>query len=199
MNDQTKKHTMDRRKAVAQLLGDGSDLLVVAGLAGSKADVLAALGADCPTVYPLGGAMGAAAAMGLGLALARPDKRVVVVTGDGELLMNVGTLASIGVRNPPNLSVVCVDNEHYGETGMQESHTGMGVDLAAIAAGSGIGAVRTVTEESQLDEANQLIRTANSASFVLLKVSTDPVPKVPLSWDAAMHRRRFREAVPPAQ
>ena len=73
--------------------------------------------------------MGAACMMGFGLALARPDKHVLVVTGDGELLMNLGSLANIAVFNPSNLSIVCVDNGHYGETGYQKSHTSLGVDL----------------------------------------------------------------------
>ncbi|NQV59639.1 MAG: aldehyde dehydrogenase [Alphaproteobacteria bacterium] len=110
------------------------DVLIVAGLAGAKGDVVAAVGDD-PRVFGFGGAMGAAASMGLGLALAQPNKRVIVVTGDGELLMNVGTLATIAVANPANLGIICVDNEHYGETGFQRSHTGLGTDLAVMAQG----------------------------------------------------------------
>ena len=84
--------------------------------------------------------MGGATAMGLGLALAQPTRRVLVMTGDGELLMNVGSLATVAIMHPPNLSIVCVDNGHYGETGYQKSHTSLGVDLAAIVAGAGIPA-----------------------------------------------------------
>src|SRR5713226_9640150 len=109
---------LERSEAVPALIGRHEDLLLIAGLGGSARDVGAVTG-DGAHVYSLGGAMGAAAMMGLGLALARPDKRVLVVTGDGELLMSVGALATIAVINPPNLAIICVDNGHYGETGWQ--------------------------------------------------------------------------------
>lgn len=186
---------LERRDAVKKLIGDDNDnVLFVTGLAGSKDDVLAAVG-DIPTAFTLSGAMGAAAAMGLGLALAQPDKRVMVVTGDGELLMNVGTLATIGVMNPPNLSIVCVDNGHYGETGWQEGHTARGVDIAKMAEGGSIANVRTVTEESQIPEAARLLRQPNGASFVLLKVAPTDPPKIHRSRDASWIKGRFREAV----
>jgi phosphonopyruvate decarboxylase len=186
---------LDRRAAVKTLLDIlGDDVLVVAGLAGAKGDVLAALGDD-PRVFGFGGAMGAAASMGLGLALAQPDKRVVVVTGDGELLMNVGTLATVAVANPANLGIVCVDNEHYGETGFQRSHTGLGTDLATMARGAGIAAVRTVWEENELEAAGEMLRQSNGSAFVLLKVRVDEPPKIRFSWDAAFHKNRFRQAL----
>jgi phosphonopyruvate decarboxylase len=186
---------LDRRAAVKALLdSQGSDVLIVAGLAGAKGDVLAAVGDD-PRLFGLGGAMGAAVSMGLGLALAQPDKRVLVVTGDGELLMNVGALATVAVANPSNLGIVCVDNEHYGETGFQRSHSGLGTDLAVMAQGAGIGAVRTVTEEDQLAEAGEMLRQSNGSAFVLLKVRVDEPPKVRFSWDAAFHKNRFRQAL----
>src|SRR5712691_5090934 len=128
---------LDRRQAVPALIGRHEDFLIVTGLAGAAKDV-AALTADGAHTFTMAGAMGAACMMGLGLALARPERRVLVVTGDGELLMNVGALATIAVMNPPNLAIVCVDNGHYGETGYQKSHTSLGVDLEKIAAGAGI-------------------------------------------------------------
>ncbi|NIR58575.1 MAG: thiamine pyrophosphate-binding protein, partial [Gammaproteobacteria bacterium] len=106
---------------------------------------VAALTEDGAHVFTMAGAMGAAAMTGFGLALSQPERRVLVVTGDGELLMNVGALATIAVENPPNLSILCVDNGHYGETGYQRSHTSLGVDLERMAAGAGIKATRTVT------------------------------------------------------
>jgi len=133
--------------------------------------------------------------MGLGLALAQPNKRVLVVTGDGELLMNVGTLATIAIVNPPNLGIICVDNEHYGETGFQRSHTGLGTDLAIMAQGGGIGAVRTVHEMDELDEAGEMLRNTNGAAFVLLKVVVNDPPKMPTVWDASWHKSRFRQAL----
>ncbi|HJM92952.1 MAG: thiamine pyrophosphate-dependent enzyme [Alphaproteobacteria bacterium] len=187
--------TIDRRVAVKRLLDSmGDDVLIVAGLAGAKGDVTAAVGDD-PRVFGFGGAMGAAASMGLGLALAQPNKRVLVVTGDGELLMNVGTLATIAIVNPPNLGIICVDNEHYGETGFQRSHTGLGTDLAIMAQGGGIGAVRTVHEMDELDEAGEMLRNTNGAAFVLLKVVVNDPPKMPTVWDASWHKSRFRQAL----
>ena len=127
---------LERSEAVPALIGKHEDFLFIAGLGGTACDVGAVTG-DSAHVYSLGGAMGAPCMMGLGLALARPDKRVLVVTGDGDLLMSIGALATIAVINPPNLAIVCVDNGHYGETGWQKSHTSLGVDLEKIAIGSG--------------------------------------------------------------
>jgi len=134
---------LERSEAVPALIGRHQDFLFIAGLGGTACDVGAVTG-DGAHVYSLGGAMGAACMMGLGLALARPDKRVLVVTGDGELLMNLGALAAIAVIDPPNLAILCVDNGHYGETGWQKSHTSLGVDLEKIAIGSGIKRTHTV-------------------------------------------------------
>ena len=143
-------------------------------MGGTACDVGAVAG-DGAHVYSLGGAMGAACMMGLGLALARPDKRVLVVTGDGELLMNVGALAAIAVVNPPNLAILCVDNGHYGETGWQKSHTSLGVDLEKIAIGAGIKRTRTVAAEADIAEGARLLREGNGTSFVLLRVKpTEP-------------------------
>ena len=134
---------LDRNEAVPQLVGRHEDFLIVAGLAGTARD-LTFLSRDAPHVFALAGAMGSATSMGLGLALARPERRVLVVTGDGELLMNVGTLATVAVMNPPNLAIVCVDNGRYGETGWQQSHTSLCVDLEQMALGAGVRTTRCV-------------------------------------------------------
>ncbi|MDE0811432.1 MAG: thiamine pyrophosphate-dependent enzyme [Alphaproteobacteria bacterium] len=186
---------LERRHAVSSLIGDPGDTLFISGLAGSKDDVLSVVGADSTAAFTLSGAMGAAVAMGLGLALAQPDRKVVVVTGDGELLMNVGTLASVGVLNPPNLSIICVDNEHYGETGWQESHTGRGVDIAKMAEGGCIPNVRTVTKEAELAEAAQMLSEGNGTSFVLVKVAPTKAASIYRSRDASWHKGKFREAL----
>ena len=123
---------LDRQDAVPKLIGRHQDFLIVAGLAGTSRDI-AALTDNGDHAFILTGAMGAAVMMGLGLALARPERRVLVATGDGELLMNVGALATVAVMNPPNLAILCVDNGHYGETGYQKSHTSLGADLEKIA------------------------------------------------------------------
>ena len=185
--------TLERRAAVKQLIPDNDNILYVTGLAGAKGDVLELIGADSPRIYPLGGAMGAAAGMALGLALAQPNKRVICVTGDGELLMNVGTLSTIGVLNPPNLSIVCVDNEHYGETGFQPSHTGQGVDLAKIAEGSGIQSTRTVRQASDIEDATKVLFESNSTSFVLLKVDVSDPPAPARTRDPVYNKNIFRK------
>src|SRR5712672_4366502 len=120
----------ERRAAMATLLADRpKNLVVVPGLGSCTWDAFAA--GDNPRNFYLWGAMGGAAMIGLGLALAQPTRRVAVITGDGEMLMGLGSLATIGVKKAANLTVVVIDNERYGETGMQKTHTAFGVDLAA--------------------------------------------------------------------
>ena len=183
--------TLDRREAVPALVGNPQDWLIVAGLAGTARDTAAMCEPEANYFACAGGAV----AMGLGLALARPDRRVLVLTGDGELLMNVGSLATVAILNPPNLSIACVDNGHYGETGYQKSHTSLGVDLAAMASGAGIPAVRSVSEAGEIEEAGRLLREANGASFVLLRVTPDAgPPAIRRSLDAALAKDRFRAA-----
>ena len=186
---------LDRNEAVPRLVGRHEDFLIVAGLAGTARD-LTFLSGDAPHVFALAGAMGAATSMGLGLALARPERRVLVVTGDGELLMNVGTLATVAVMNPPNLAIVCVDNGRYGETGWQKSHTSLGVDLEQIAIGAGIRTTRQVTRLEQIPEASRLIRDGNGASFVLMRVGPTESPPHKRDLDPATERLRFRAALP---
>src|SRR5262249_57703679 len=111
--------SLDRRAAVAALLKDRSELLVIAGL-GSPAYDLHAAG-DSDANFYLWGAMGGAALIGLGLAQAQPDRTVLALTGDGEQLMGLGGLATIAVAKPKNLVVAVIDNGHFGETGMQPS------------------------------------------------------------------------------
>src|SRR5437660_6495144 len=122
---------LDRRVAIRTLLENRGDLLLVTGLGSTTWD--AASVADDERNFYLWGAMGAAAMVGLGLAIARPDRRVLVVTGDGEMLMGLGSLATIGVQRPPNLAIAVFDNRHYAETGMQPSHTDAGVSLCGVA------------------------------------------------------------------
>jgi len=150
---------------VPALIGRHEDFLIVSGLAGTSRDV-ATLTRDGAHSYTMAGTMGGACMIGLGLALARPDKRVLVVTGDGELLMNVGALATIAMLNPPNLAIICVDNGHYGETGYQKSHTSLGVDLEKIAAGSGIKATRMISAEEELADGARMLREGNGTAFV---------------------------------
>ncbi|MGH7062692.1 MAG: thiamine pyrophosphate-dependent enzyme [Stellaceae bacterium] len=185
---------LDRREAVPALIGRHQDFLIVTGLAGTARDV-ATLTQDGSHTYTMAGAMGGAAMLALGLALAQPDKRVLAVTGDGELLMNVGALATIAVLNPPNLAVLCVDNGHYGETGYQKSHTSLGVDLEKMAIGAGIKATRTIAAEADIAAGARLLREGNGTAFVVLRVKPTDPPAFRRNMDPAACRNRFRAAL----
>ena len=136
-----RKITLDRRKVVARILKDRGDLLLVTGLGAPTWD--AASVEDNPNNFYLWGGMGGAVLTGLGLALAQPKRRVLVITGDGEMLMGIGGLATVAVQKPSNLAICIVDNQRYGETGMQETHTAHGVDLPAMAAAASRTAFKT--------------------------------------------------------
>jgi len=185
---------LDRCEAVPALVGRHQDFLIVSGLAGTSRDV-AALTSDGAHTYTMAGAMRGAAMIGLGLALAHPERRVLVVTGDGELLMNLGALATIAVMNPPNLAILCVDNGHYGETGYQQSHTSLGVDLEKIAIGSGIKATRTIAAERDLADGARLLREGNGTAFVVLRLRPTDPPAFKRNMDPSACRNRFRAAL----
>ncbi|MBR0837764.1 aldehyde dehydrogenase [Bradyrhizobium manausense] len=182
---------LDRRAAVAALLKDRKNTLVVSGL-GSPTYDLHATG-DRDDNFYLWGAMGGAALIGLGLAQAQPGKRVVALTGDGEQLMGLGGIATIGVARPRNLDIVVIDNQHFGETGMQASHTGRGVDLTAIATACGFAAtatVRTLEEVQRL--AAQLAEPADGPRLFVIKVRAENPPRSLPSRDAVFIKNRFR-------
>ena len=144
MGEMTIGGPLDRREAVSRLLADRKDLLVVTGLGSSSYDVMAA--GDHDNNYYLWAAMGSAAIVGLGLASAQPGRSVLVVTGDGELMMGLGALATIAVRKPANLTIAVLDNGHFGETGMQRSHAGMASrSIASPRASAFRGARRSAT------------------------------------------------------
>jgi thiamine pyrophosphate-dependent acetolactate synthase large subunit-like protein len=139
---------IDRTRAIARILSQRQDQLIVTGLGEPCSDVGRL--EDRPLNFYIGGAMGMAASVGLGLAIAQPERAVVVVTGDAELMMNIGALATIGAQQPRNLSIIVMDNEEFGETGRQRSHTGLGVDIAGIARACGFTDAVTVREEKDL-------------------------------------------------
>jgi thiamine pyrophosphate-dependent acetolactate synthase large subunit-like protein len=190
----TAQSTLDRKLAVPALVGDPSDLLIVAGLAGTAKDI-GALTSESPNVYLMGGAMGAAVPFAFGLAYAQPGRRVLAVTGDGDLMMSIGILSTIGVMQPPNLGILCVDNGHYGETGYQAGHTSRGVDLELIAKGSGIATTHTVSAEADYAAAAQSLRHSNGPSFVWLRVSTEHPPAYKRNFDAVERKAIFRRAL----
>ncbi|MGH9255191.1 MAG: thiamine pyrophosphate-dependent enzyme [Vicinamibacterales bacterium] len=184
---------LERRDAVAAILRDRGDALVVTGLGSPTWDVAAA--GDSPLDFYLWGAMGGAAMVGLGLALAQPRRRVVVITGDGELLMGMGSLATIGAERTSNLSIVVLDNEHYGETGMQASHTARGVDLAAIAAAANFASATTVYTREELDAWIPTVYGHPGPMLGVVKVmANQPALDVPVR-DGTYIKTRFREAL----
>jgi len=184
---------LDRRAVVARLLRDRGDALVVTGLGGPSYDVAAA--GDTPLNFYLWAAMGGAAMVGLGVARAQPRRRVVVITGDGEMLMGLGSLATIGVDAPANLAIVVLDNEHYGETGMQPAHTGRGVDLAGAARAVGFGEASSVRTESEVEALAGRLFSAKGPVFATVKVSVETPSMVLPARDGAYLRSRFREAL----
>lgn len=185
---------LERRAAMATLLADrGDDLLVVPGL-GSTCWDLAAAGDNDRNFY-LWGAMGGAAMIGLGLALAQPDRRVAVVTGDGEMLMGMGALATIGIQKPPNLAVIVFDNGVYGETGMQPSHTQNGVDLLKVAAGCGFDPCLDVRDEAGLGDLAGRLKSLNGSLFARVAIEAAEPPRVLPERDGVVLKRRFRAAI----
>ena len=187
------KITLNRRVVVARLLADRGDGLLVTGLGSPSWDATAA--GDHPHNFYLWGAMGGAAMTGLGLALAQPDRRVLVLTGDGEMIMGLGTLATIAVAAPQNLAVCVLDNERYGETGMQESHTAAGLDLRAMAAAAGWPETICAWTEDDLGALAPILHGAPGPLFATVKVTAEPSPLVLPPRDGTALRTRFRQAL----
>jgi thiamine pyrophosphate-dependent acetolactate synthase large subunit-like protein len=187
----SKPGTLARREAVATLLRHREDMLVVTGLGSPTYDVHAA--GDRDDNFYLWGAMGGAALVGLGLAQAQPGKRVLVITGDGEQLMAFGSLATIAVASPRNLTIVVIDNHHFGETGMQMSHTGHGIDLAEVAASCGFAATATLRTRAEIDKvAKILAKPAEGPCLYVVKVAAENPPRSLPSRDAVFVKNRFR-------
>lgn len=185
---------LDRREAVPAILGDASDFLIVGGIAGAAKDVGAHIN-GAPNAFLLGGAMGGAAMTALGLALTQPKRRILLVTGDGELLMGLGSLATIGARLPKNLGILIIDNEHYGSTGDQLTHTRFGIDLKTIAEGCGIPNTRLVTRTEQIPEAAKLLRQSDQPCFILMKVAGSKPGPFKLNQHAEEVKLAFRQAL----
>jgi thiamine pyrophosphate-dependent acetolactate synthase large subunit-like protein len=183
---------LERRKLVADLLVDRRDLMVVCGLGSATYDVAAA--GDHPLNLYLWGAMGGAAMIGLGLALAKPDRRVNVLTGDGEALMGLGALATIGVKQPKNLVIVVLDNAHYGETGMQASHTKGGTNLVAIAKGCGFPEALALTEQAGVARVRELLHTGKGPILVNARISSAETPRFLPVRDGHAIKLRFMQA-----
>ena len=186
--------TLERRAAMATLLaGRGDDLLVIPGLGSTAWDAAAA--GDNDRNFYLWGAMGGAAMIGLGLALAQPSRRVAVITGDGEMLMGLGALATIGTKCPPNLAIIVFDNGVYGETGMQPSHTQAGVDLIGVAAACGIPSRLDVRNEDELGDLAGRLKNLRETLFARVQIAADEPPRVLPLRDGVALKQRFRASI----
>jgi thiamine pyrophosphate-dependent acetolactate synthase large subunit-like protein len=196
--------TLQRRPLVKQILAGADDnLLVIGGLGSSNWDITNA--GDRPLNMPMWGGMGAPVGMGLGLALAQPGKRVLVITGDGDMLMSLGSLATVATQQPDNLAICVLDNEKFGETGNQATHTsprnngptdsGAGTDLAMIAKGCGIADSATVRESGQVAQLVKDLRTAEGPIFRVVKVMVEKLEFVMPPQDGAHLKDRFRQAL----
>lgn len=182
---------LDRRAVVVELLRDRGDLLVVTGLGSASYDVHA--GGDDPRNYYLWGAMGSAALVGLGLAQAQRERRVLVITGDGEQLMGLGGLATIAIAKSSNLSIVVIDNGHFGETGMQTSHTGFGLRLDEVASACGFPRVDRAETMADVTALRDLLHAPQTGPHLaVVSVKAENLPRSLPPRDAVHIKNRFR-------
>ena len=186
--------TLDRREVLSQLFPDQKEYLFISGLAGSARDA-AALTDDGANLFTMAGTMGAATCMGLGVAMSAPERKVAVITGDGELLMNIGSLATVATISPANLSIVCIDNGCHGETGGQNGHTSNKTNLELMARGAGITSTMTVVTESDLTGAAAFLAEAPGPRFIQVRVMDGPPADYKRNMDPAECRIRFRNGI----
>lgn len=185
--------TIDRREVLSILFPCTDDYLFITGLAGSARDA-AALTNDGDNLFTMAGCMGAAVSMGLGLALCAPEKQVVVITGDGELLMNVGSLVSVATMVPENLSIVCIDNGCHGETGGQTGHTSKSANLSKMAEGAGLESVMSLERKDELEAGREFLNSAISPRFLQVRVTDGPPTNFKRNLNPIYCRNRFRQA-----
>jgi len=190
----SKANILDRRQVVSTLLADRKDALVVAGLGASTYD-LAAAGDNARNLY-LWGAMGGAVMIGLGLALAQPKLPVVVVTGDGEMLMGMGSLATVALQKPKNLTILVLDNEAYGETGGQVSHTSVAADLVGIARACGIADSKSISTLGEIEALAKGMQDVTSGPrFANVKIDGTNLERVLSNRDGMFIMTRLRGAL----
>lgn len=182
-----------RSAVMEKLMAVRGDALIIAGLGSPVWDV--ASSDHKPENFYLWGGMGCAISMGLGVALAQPDRKVWVVTGDGEALMGVGSFATVATQRPGNLAIIVLDNEHYGETGMQRTSTSHGTDLATMAAGAGIPSTMSVTDTAGVDTLANAMRTGPLPLVGVVKIAASKPNLVLPPRDGIYLKNRFRQAV----
>lgn len=185
---------LDRRELLPKLVLNHSEYLIISGLAGASRDA-AALTSEGDNLFTMGGAMGAAVPIGLGMALGAPDREILVVTGDGELLMNVGSLATVASTAPQNLSIICIDNGQHGETGGQKGHTAERTNLELMAQGAGIPSAMAISRPEEVDAAARFLNESSAPRFLWARVMPGPPSDWKRNWHLADCRTRFRDAV----
>jgi thiamine pyrophosphate-dependent acetolactate synthase large subunit-like protein len=190
----SKANLLERRSVVASLLAERKDAIVVGGLGASTYDIAAA-GDHDRNLY-LWGAMGGAVMIGLGLALAQPKLPVVVITGDGEMLMGIGSLATVGLRKPGNLTIIVLDNECYGETGGQASHTAAAADLVGVARACGIAEARAMTTMAEIESFSPLLQDLSAGPrFASVKIDAANLERALSNRDGSFIVNRIRSAL----
>ncbi len=190
----SKANLLERRSVVSTLLSQRKDAIVVGGLGASTYDIAAA--GDNDRNFYLWGAMGGAVMIGLGIALAQPKLPVLVITGDGEMLMGMGSLATVGLQKPGNLSIIVLDNERYGETGGQTSHTAAAADLVGVARACGIGDVRAITTMAEVEAfAPSLQDVSAGPRFASVKIDGANLERALSNRDGTFIVNRIRGAL----
>ena len=189
----SEQYSLKRRELIKVLVGGLDDILIISGLGAPSWDLAAA--GDRDLTYPLWGAMGGSAMIGLGLALSQPNRQVIVITGDGEILMGLGSLSTIAQMRPNNLSIVVLDNERYGETGMQPTHTAGLTDIAGVARACGFEQAATLYEADEFDQAMPAILAGLGPSLFVIKVCAEHLPIVVPPRDPSYLKDRFRIAL----
>ena len=185
--------TIDRREFVAQLLSQTPDALVITGLGSPTYDVYAS--GDTDRYFYLWGAMGGALPLGLGLALAQPNRPVLVITGDGEQLMGMGAMATAAAQNPNNLSVVVLDNGHFGETGMQRSHTSLGTRLVDVAKACGILRSKEIFQMADIRPLALDINAMQGPLFAQIHIRQEDLPRQLPTRDGTFLKNRMRQSL----
>jgi thiamine pyrophosphate-dependent acetolactate synthase large subunit-like protein len=190
----SKANLLERRSVVSGLLTARKDAVVVGGLGASTYDIAAA--GDHDRNFYLWGAMGGAVMIGLGVALAQPKLPVVVITGDGEMLMGMGSLATVGLQKPANLTIVVLDNEVYGETGGQASHTATTVDLVGVARACGTSDARAIATMADVEAFAPIMQDVSSGPrFASVKIDGANLERVLSSRDGTFIVTRIRGAL----
>ncbi len=193
MNNRSETYPLRRRAIVKKLIDADKNVLVIAGLGSTAWDITAA--GDRDLNFPLWGAMGGSIPIGLGLALAQPNRRILVITGDGETLMGMGSLATVAMQAPKNLSICTLDNERYGETGMQSTHTSAVTDLAQVAKACGIAITGEVRTDDDFETALPVIMAADGPVYHVIKVRAEKLDFILPPKDGVHLKNRFRRAL----